>query len=191
TYTLTVAELKERKGHHLGLAGWMRVAREMPELHHYVVGRMADHDYVRSLMIPIEEVGLADRVHFLGTVDEDEKIDLLQHATVFLHTPIVGSDGGFEGFGIVYLEAAACGRPAVGTLHCGAEDAIADGETGFLVEHDPGAVADALRRLLGDEALRERMGRAGRRRAEKMDWDGNAEEVLALYREALASGGTG
>ena len=101
---------------------------------------------------------------FLGNISEDEKIDLLQRARVFLHTPVQSSDGGFEGFGIVYLEAAAAGVAAIGTTGCGAEDAIVQGETGALVAPEPGAVAEALAHLLAAEALRERMGEAARLR---------------------------
>ena len=128
-------------------------------------------------------------MHLLGNIDEDEKVDLLQRAQVFVHTPVTASDGGFEGFGIVYLEASAAGTPALGTLHCGAEDAIVDGETGLLVEPEPAAVRDALERLLGDAGLRERMGAAGRVHAARTTWETNARQVLALYDEVLGDGG--
>ena len=104
---------------------------------------------------------------------------------MFLHTPVTAADGGFEGFGIVYLEASACGTPCIGTLDCGAEDAIVDGETGLLVEQDVDSVASALERLLGDAELRARMGSAGRRHAGSQTWASNAARVAAIYAEAL------
>jgi phosphatidylinositol alpha-1,6-mannosyltransferase len=125
-------------------------------------------------------------VHLLGNISEDEKVDLLQRAAVFLHTPVQSSDGGFEGFGIVYLEASAAGVAAIGTTGCGAEDAIVQGETGTLVAPHAEAVAAALAHLLGDESLRARMGRAGREHAARSSWERNAREVLALYDEVLA-----
>jgi phosphatidylinositol alpha-1,6-mannosyltransferase len=80
--------------------------------------------------------------------------------------------GSVEGFGIVYLEAAACEVPSVAGATGGVADAVVDGETGLLVDPlDEAALADALVRLLGDPALRERLGRQGRRRIlEEFSW---------------------
>jgi phosphatidylinositol alpha-1,6-mannosyltransferase len=125
-------------------------------------------------------------VHFLGNVSEDEKVDLLQRARVFVHTPVTAADGGFEGFGIVYLEAAASGTPAVGTTGCGAEDAIVDGVTGRLVAPEPGAVAEALGGILEDDARCEHMATAARAHARESSWERNGEHVLALYAEVLS-----
>ena len=82
-----------------------------------------------------------------------------------------------EGFGIVFLEAAACGRPQVAGASGGAAEAVEEGVTGLVVGRpgDVGAVAAALGRLLAEPALRERMGAAARRRAEaEFSYDGLA-----------------
>lgn len=184
-YTLTIGELKERKGHHLGLAAFLRVARRVPELHHVVVGKLTPDPYLTALRAQVDAAGLGERVHFLGNVTEDEKVDLLQRARIFLHTPVRAADGGFEGFGIVYLEAAACGVPSIGTLECGAEDAIDDGITGFLVAPEVEAVEAALLRLANDAELRARFGAAGKERARRSTWADNARAVLALYDDVL------
>lgn len=183
-FTLGIGEVKERKGHHLALEAWVRVAKDVPDLHHFLVGKRSGDDYEQGLVKLAEEAGVADRLHLLGNIDEDEKIDLLQRAEIFVHTPVTASDGGFEGFGIVYLEASAAGTAVIGSLDCGAEDAIVDGETGRLVAQNPDAVEVALRELTGDDALRNRMGEAGRKHAADSSWDENAAKVLALYREA-------
>jgi phosphatidylinositol alpha-1,6-mannosyltransferase len=185
-YTLTIGELKERKGHHVGLAAFARVAQRFPDLEHFVVGKVTADPYAAELQRSVAASGLGRRVHFLGNVSEDEKVDLLQRATVFLHVPVRAADGGFEGFGIVYLEAGAAGVPSIGARGCGAEDAIADGTTGLLVEPEPAAVAQALERLLGDAELRARLGRAAREHAARSSWSANARAVLALYDELLA-----
>lgn len=184
-FTLGVGETKERKGHHLALAGWVRVAARHPDLHHFIVGRLSGDDYEAQLRGIADDAGLGDRVHFLGNVTEDEKIDLQQRCEAFVHTPVTAADGGFEGFGIVYLEASACGKPVLGTLGCGAEDAIVDGETGFLVAPDADAVAQALGRLADDAALRARLGAAGREHARANTWRENAAAVRRLYEEVL------
>lgn len=184
-FTLSIGELKERKGHHLALEAWCRAARAHPDLHHYVVGKGAGDDYERSLRSIVERAGMAERVHFLGNVSEDEKVDLLQRAQLFLHVPVTARDGGFEGFGIVYLEASAAGLPCIGTLGCGAEDAIVHERTGLLVEQGVEAVEGALSRVLGDRSLRDAMSRAGREHAARSSWSENAREVLAIYDAIL------
>jgi phosphatidylinositol alpha-1,6-mannosyltransferase len=184
-FTLSIGELKERKGHHLALAAWCRLAPQHPELHHFVVGRLSEDAYQRHLESLVAAAGVQSRVHFLGNVDEDSKVDLLQRAEVFVHTPATAADGGFEGFGIVYLEASASGTACLGTLGCGAEDAIADGVTGLLVAPDEGSVEAGLERLLADPQLRRRMGAAGREHARLSPWSDNARRVLELYRSAV------
>jgi phosphatidylinositol alpha-1,6-mannosyltransferase len=184
-FTLSIGELKERKGHHLAIEAWSRAARARADLVHYVVGKGTGDEYEARLRGTVADAGLDGRVRFLGNVSESEKVDLLRRARVFLHTPVTAADGGFEGFGIVYLEAAASGTPAIGTRGSGAEDAILDGRTGLLVEPRVEAVAAALERLLDDDALRRTMGEAGRELARKSSWDDNARAVLALYDEVL------
>ncbi len=186
-FTLGIGELKERKGHHLALEAWCRVARERAELHHFIVGKRSDDEYEARLLALARQAGVVSRVHLLGNVTEDEKIDLLQRARVFLHTPVTSRDGGFEGFGIVYLEAAAAGTPAIGTRDCGAEDAIVDGVTGRLVEQEVRAVEQALRELLHEQGSRAALAMRERARehARASSWSANAERVLAIYREVL------
>ena len=188
-FTLSIGEIKERKGHHLALEAWTRVAPRHPELHHYVVGKASGDAYEAALRETVRRAGLEARVHFLGNVSESEKVDLLRRARTFLHTPVTSADGGFEGFGIVYLEASASGTPPIGTLGCGAEDAIVDGETGLLVPPTAEAVTAALDRLLADEALRSRLAAGGLSHARRSSWEANAESVLRLYDEVLGSQG--
>jgi phosphatidylinositol alpha-1,6-mannosyltransferase len=107
------------------------------------------------------------RVRFLGRVPDAELAPLYASADVF---SMLCRDrwGGLEaeGFGIVFVEASACGVPSVAGRSGGSHEAVVDGETGFVVEpRDVDAVRDALARLLGDDALRARMGAAARERA--------------------------
>lgn len=111
--------------------------------------------------------GLDDRVRFLGRVPEADLAGLYASADVFA---MACRDRWFgleaEGFGIVFLEAASCGVPAVAGRSGGAHDAVIDGETGTVV--DPRSVAEvraALAALLGDNGLRRRQGAAARDRA--------------------------
>jgi phosphatidylinositol alpha-1,6-mannosyltransferase len=112
-----------------------------------------------------ERVG-PGRVRFLGRVPDDALGPLSASADVFA-MPCRDRWGGLEveGFGIVFLEAAACGVPAVAGRSGGSHEAVIDGETGLVVEPNAVAVRDALERLLADPAERAAMGEAARARA--------------------------
>lgn len=111
--------------------------------------------------------GLDGTVHFLGRVPDADLPALYGTADVFAML-CRERWGGLEaeGFGIVFLEAAACGVPAVAGRSGGAHEAVVDGETGRVVDPtDASAVADAIAGLLADDALRRQMGAAARTRA--------------------------
>ncbi|HEV7862302.1 MAG TPA: glycosyltransferase family 4 protein [Acidimicrobiia bacterium] len=130
--------------------------------------------------------GLGDRFHLLGRVSDDDLVSLYGAADVFAMC-CRERWGGLEaeGFGIVFLEAAASGVPAVAGRSGGAGEAVDDGITGFVVDPtDAGAVAAGLARLLADPELRGRMGAAARARAER-DF---AYDRLAARLAGLAGG---
>lgn len=185
-FTLAIGEVKERKGHHLSLGAFLRLAPRHPDLHHVIIGKATGDAYHEDLVARVRAAGVEDRVHWLGNVSEPEKADWLRRACVFVHTPVTSQDGGFEGFGIVYLEASACGVPVVGTRDSGAEDAIDDGVTGLLVDQDVDAVRAGVERLLDDESLRAALGQGGIERARRSSWTENARAVLAIYDATLA-----
>ncbi|MHC5209336.1 MAG: glycosyltransferase family 4 protein [Planctomycetota bacterium] len=192
-YVLTVGEVKQRKGHTTSLPAFLMAWARHPELHYVIVGRhAADDPYHAALCARVEEAGAQDHVHFVGNIDESRKVALMRGCRVFMLTPMVSDEGGFEAFGLVYLEAGAAGRPVIGTDGSGAEDAITDGENGRLCPHgDVEALADAIVSLVEDPARADAMGRAGRARAEAQTWDAAARRVAAIYGELLGRGGAG
>jgi starch synthase len=128
-----------------------------------------------------------------GMLEKPEVIQLLSHATVFVCPSI------YEPLGIVNLEAMACGAAVVATRTGGIPEVVVDGETGLLVpfdDFDPVTreprdpqrfatdIAERVNRLLGDPALAERFGEAGRERAlTRFSWSAIAEQTVALYRQ--------
>jgi phosphatidylinositol alpha-1,6-mannosyltransferase len=126
------------------------------------------------------------RVTFLGRVPDDDLASLYAAADVFAMLCRADRWGGLEaeGFGVVFLEAAGCGVPSVAGRGGGSHEAVADGETGFVVPpRDVGSVRDALVRLLVDADLRARMGTAARRRAvEEFRYERVVERLLPLAR---------
>ena len=94
----------------------------------------------------------------------------------------------YESFGMVALEAMACGSPVVASRVGGLQTTVRDRVTGLLVrEHDPAALAEALERLLGDEDLRWRLGREGVRWAAQHRWPCVAEAVCREYAALVAA----
>jgi glycosyltransferase involved in cell wall biosynthesis len=130
-----------------------------------------------------DALGMRDAFHIVGEVTFAALVAWYQAADVFMLLP-VHDRGTFEGLGLVYLEAAAAGLPAIGTFGCGAEEAIVDGTTGLVVPpNDARAAAAALCRLLEDGALRQRMAAAARTRASGMSWTRLAESLAMYYRD--------
>jgi phosphatidyl-myo-inositol dimannoside synthase len=128
----------------------------------------------------------AGKVRFLGRVDDADLPALYACADVFAmccRDRWRGLEA--EGFGIVFLEAAACGVPSVAGRSGGSHEAVADGETGYVVKpQDVAAVRAAIGRLVTDEQLRKRMGEAARRRAV----DEFAYDLLTARLEPVARG---
>ncbi len=135
----------------------------------------------RALLARAARCGVADRLDLRGRVSRDELPALVRSADVVVAVPW------YEPFGIVPLEAMACGRPVIGSAVGGLLDTIVDGVTGRHVPpRDPAALASVLRELLADAALLRRLGDAGLRRARaRFGWDQVAAATRDLYAGVL------
>lgn len=126
----------------------------------------------------VSALGLGRRVHFLGAQPQ-RRLRLFYAAAAATVMPSY-----YESFGMVALEAMACGSPVVASRVGGLTTTIQDGVTGHLVpEGDPAALAQHLARLLGDETERDRLGRAATRWAAEHRWPCVAESICRLYSE--------
>jgi phosphatidyl-myo-inositol dimannoside synthase len=179
---LSIARLRDRyKGHDVLIRALALVQGEVPDVELVVIG---DGPLRGELEALAHSLGVAGAVRFLGQVGDGERDRWLRRADVFAMPSRLPEDGrAGEGFGIVYLEAAAFGKPVVAGDVAGALDAVADGESGLLVDPtDPRALAAALTRLLLDRELARRLGRAGALRAKDFAWPlivARLEAVLA------------
>ena len=183
---LTMARLEPRKGIDQVIRALPELAARHPGLRYAIASDGEDRVRLAGLA---RELGVEERVRFLGFVDAGAKAALYAGADVFaMPTRRVGAS--VEGFGLVYLEAAWYGVPSVAGRDGGAAEAVADGETGIVCEgDDPAAVAAALGRLLGDEALRRRMGMAAARRVrDDFNWGSVLPRYLALIGDGPAAG---
>ena len=181
---LTVARMdKQYKGHDVMLRAMPLIRARVPDVRWAVVG---DGNLLPTYRRLVAHDGLEGAVEFLGRVSDDERDRLLRSSHVFAMPSRLRAGGsGGEGFGIVYVEAAAHGLPTVAGNVGGALDAIADGETGDLVDpRDHVAVAEAIITLLLDRERAERMGAAGRVRARDFAWPRIARRVEDLLLAA-------
>jgi phosphatidylinositol alpha-1,6-mannosyltransferase len=176
---VTVARLEQRyKGHDVLIRALALVRARLPDVRLVVIGdgplRPVYERLARSL-------GLDGTVEFRGAVDDDARDRALDEAHVFAMPSRLPSDGGGEGFGMVYLEAAVHGLPTVAGDVAGAVDAIEHGRTGLLVDpRDHVAVAGALTTLLEHPAEAEALGRAAAKRAEDFSWPRIGERVAEV-----------
>ena len=129
-------------------------------------------------------LGLGDAVTFVGAQPQERLRDWYVAADVTVLPSY------YESFGMVALEAMACGSPVVASRVGGLQSTVRDGETGLLVpEGDPCALAGTITRVLGDGALRWRLGREGRRWALQHRWPCVAEAICREYATLAASAG--
>ncbi|MCD6360385.1 MAG: glycosyltransferase family 4 protein [Armatimonadetes bacterium] len=183
---LTVARLVARKGHAQVLRALPRVLERVPDACYLVVG---DGPLARELRELADELKLAENVVFTGPVSDADLAAYYGACDVFVMPSVPVRGELAEGLGLTFLEAAAAGRPSVGTRFGGIPDAIADGETGLLVEPgDEDQLADALTRLLADPDRARRMGEAARERVQaQFTWNTVADLFLQQIRRITLS----
>ena len=172
---LTLARVHPRKGQ---LDTAQALALLPPELRSkviYQVGGKGDVEYLRRVEQTCRNAGVA--FDYRGEIT-DTLASTYQQCDIFAMTSRT-LPRSVEGFGITYLEAGFHGKPVVGYRSGGAAEAVVDGETGLLVEEgDVAALAKALRQLVTDPSLRQRLGEGGRRHAASFSWDTTARIVM-------------
>jgi phosphatidylinositol alpha-1,6-mannosyltransferase len=180
---VTVGNLVERKGHDMVLRALPRVAREIPGVTYLIVGDGPNRASLEALAV---EAGVRDRVVFAGQVPRDELPDVYALSDVFVMPSRARLDhADVEGFGMVFLEASACGKPVIGGHSGGISEAVVDGQTGFLVDpSDEGHIASRILEVLSDKTLATSLGDQGRRRVvASFGW----EDVVGRLQTTLDS----
>jgi glycosyltransferase involved in cell wall biosynthesis len=169
----TVARFTHQKGHAFLLDAAPAVLKAFPRVHFIFAG---DGPLRGMLQARAEQLGLRDRVHFLGF--RTDVPDMLNAFDAFVLPSL------YEGLPNAVLEAMACGLPVVATRVDGTPEAVVHGKSGLLVDPaDSRQLADALIRLLSNARLRGRLGRSARKRIETcFGLDKQIGEFLELYR---------
>jgi glycosyltransferase involved in cell wall biosynthesis len=173
-----LGRLVERKGIEDAMAALARI----PDAELVVAGgpdrgRLTADPEARRLLDVARQLGVADRLDLRGRVSRDQVPPLLRSADAVLCVPW------YEPFGIVPLEAMACGAPVIAAAVGGMLDTVDHGDTGLHVPpRDPRAIADAVCALMADRALRKRLSEGGVRRAQTLyGWDRVAADTLGVY----------
>lgn len=178
---LTVSRLADtNKGHDFVIAALGVIRQTLPSIRWIVVGDGAVADQVKR---SAKAAGVNDLIDWRGHVTDEERDQLFDQCDLFVLPSRTPPEGGGEGFGIAYLEAAAAGLPCIGLAEGGALDAVSPGYSGLLVQPgDVQGLADEILSLLGDRARLDHMRETSREWASRFTWESllRAVEELVL-----------
>jgi glycosyltransferase involved in cell wall biosynthesis len=182
-YILSVGAIKPRKGYEINLRVFAGVSAVMPQLKYIIVGS-GRGEYFELLQNLVKQLHLEGRVIFKEYISDMELASLYKGAEMFL---LLSQNDNFdvEGFGLVFLEAAAFGLPVVGSLNCGAEDAILNGENGFLIKPtDIEKAKEKVLMILNDQNLNLRFRKKSLQFAQETTYQKMTEKYLKIYEQA-------
>lgn len=184
-----VGSVKSRKGLLYAIKAIERLKSYCPDIKLYVIGKEDFNDYAAFCKRYVAENGLGENVLFVGRVSEEVKRAYYGKCLANV-LPSVNEKNYFEGFGLIHLEANACGIPSIGSKNCGNESAIKEGVSGFLCEQrDDKALYEKMKYLVSikeTEAYRE-LCRQARSHAQSNDWQVYMKQVLDVYEHSCAS----
>lgn len=175
---LTAGRLVARKGHDVVIRALPQVLAQVPDVHYLMVGGGPEEDRLRSLA---RRHGVEDAVTICPDVPDEDMPSFFHLCDMFVMPSRDIPGAPIEGFGIVYLEAAACAKPCVAGWSGGSPEAVRDGVTGLLVDPtDAEELCRAVLRLLSDPHAAARLGAAGRQRVlDRFTWSHVADRFLA------------
>jgi phosphatidylinositol alpha-1,6-mannosyltransferase len=183
---LSLARLVKRKGQHLVIKSLARI-NDLDNIVYVVAGKGS---YEAALKELVKRLGLDHHVRFVGFVPEKDKVKYFQACDIYtMPSKSEESRGDVEGFGLTYLEANACGKPVIGGRQGGCLEAVADGESGLLVDPDSEEqMAAALTRLLCDSTLYQHLSQQGLKRArEVFSWQASCRRLETLYKRCISA----
>ncbi len=161
----TLGRLVERKGQDTVIKAMPKVLKDVRDALYLIAG---EGPYKKELRHLTEEYRVKEQVIFLGRISESQKQFYYDACDIFVMVNREIKNGNAEGFGIVFLEANACGKPVIGGKSGGAAEAIIHNQTGLLVNpSDIDEVAEAITYLLKNPDAASRMGDKGRQMIEK------------------------
>jgi len=174
---IVVANTEDRKKGVIYLLKAIQLLKDDTDVKLTIVDRIGEHTKYAPRLV--RELGLEDRVTFTGRLSTEELVRHYSTAEVAVTASL------YEGFGLPCAEAMSCGTPVIATKAGALPEVVGNGSAGVLVPaEDPVALAGAIKRLLSDKPLRQRLGQAGRKRIEEaFSWEDAAKRTLEIYKE--------
>lgn len=176
---ISVSNLVPAKGIDINLRAVAELIKKYPDIEYTIIGEGSEKARLIALA---SELGISDKVVFTGRLNYDQVMQYMSRCDIF------SLPSWREGFGVVYIEAMLHGKPVIGIKGEGIEDAIEDGDNGFLAK--PKDVPDLIRIIdfiLQNPQKVERVAENGRRSVlEHFTWEQNAEKTLKVYNELLS-----
>lgn len=159
----TVGRLDERKGHEMVIKSMPLIIEQIPDVVYLIGGQ---GPYLQKLKDLVDELNLSNYVNFCGFIEPESIVAFHNAGDVFVMPNRILPDGDSEGFGIVFIEAAAAGNPVIGGKAGGAIEAVVDGVTGYLVDpHNKNDFVEKTVFLLKSKLTAYAMGNEGQKRA--------------------------
>jgi len=194
-YILSTGFLKERKGFEYSIRAFAEIAGQYPKITYAIFGtdNYPDNREYKRLKKVAENLGVGDRVKFLsydeqwfggrGRISDEDLAALYKSAELFILLP-QDFNKDIEGFGLVFLEAAAAGLPVIATKGTSAEDAVRDGKNGLLVSvGDYKKAAEVITKILSDQSLKKSFSEESIKFAREMSWEKVARAYKKIYDE--------
>jgi L-malate glycosyltransferase len=167
------SRVTKRKGLEYLIQAIQKLAPKYPNLFLKIAG---EGDEKENLERMVKNLGLEEKIEFLGRIAREETAPYYQEASIFV-LPSLN-----EGMSNAMLEALATGLPLVATDTGGTKELVEDGENGFIIKmKDSDDIAEKIEKLFNDGGLRERMGAASRKKAETMSWEKAAKKYIEIY----------
>lgn len=181
---LTVGQIKHRKGQLDTLKAIHALKFLYPQILYIIVGSDADTAYVETIRDYAKVNGLVNNLKIVTNQKTDKELSFFYSIADVFAMNSNNEDDHYEGFGLVFLEAAQFGKPAVGSSGCGIEDAIMDGETGYLAKQgDSIDIAEKLGKLLENDDRRVQFGLSAKKRAATITWEKTVQHHINSYKQ--------
>lgn len=183
-YIVTQGEFKRRKGYSEILPIMKKIFDEKPDSKYMIIADTGrNKEYQMELQLLLRTLDIEDKVIIKSGLSREKLRETYQRASLYLSLP-KSVEGDVEGFGLSILEAAACGVPAVVGRGSGADDAVSDGKSGFLVDgKDEKQVVEKILSILDNKDLYLKLSAGAREWAEENAWPAKVRQYLKLYEE--------
>ena len=181
-YIITQGEFKRRKGYEEILPVIKEVMMVKPDLRYMIVANESRNESYRDKLYKLmEDLGIRDKVVVRSNLSREELRETYRNACLYLTLP-TNVEGDVEGFGMAIMEAAATGTPAIVGKGSGADDAVLDGQSGFLVDGgNREQVVEKILLILDNGRLREKLSNGAKKWASENSWESKVKRYISLY----------